>query len=166
MKGDFFKGADEFLSARAAASEQAYGSKMLRALLEAVYGRVSEREMEREARDEFGFMWFNDTFSCPIFLRVSKVAVAPVHLIKGAGMTKTALWTAYFDIKAEYPMDRAVGMIFRIPNVGHFVMHNYTALPPEPGYNTVVRQAINVDKALFITPWPAFLAGLQKVWSV
>jgi len=81
-------------------------------------------------------------------------------------MTKTPLWQAYFEIKSEYAAGATLGVIFRIPDVGQFVIHNYPVIPMEPGYNTVVRQAGNPDKALYIVPWQAFLAGLAKVWTV
>jgi len=161
-----FPGLEEHLAAGAARSEQAYDVKTLKALLGAMCGRERVREFMREAGDEFGFFWFNASFPCPIVLRTSKVKVAPVHLIKGAGMTKTPLWRAYFDIKAEYDQRAAVGVIFNVPRVGQFVVHNYPAIPLEPGFNTVIRQASDPDKALYITPWKAFLAGLKKVWAV
>ena len=164
--GSLFPGLEEHLAASAAKSAQAYSTKMLKALLIDMYGRERAKEFEREAGDEFGFLWFAESFPCPIVLRTSKVKVAPVHLIRSAGMTKTPLWQAYFNIKSEYAQHLAVGMIFRVPNLGQFVMHNYPAIPLEPGFNTVIRQASDPDKALYITPWKAFLAGLKKVWSV
>ncbi len=162
----FFPGLEEHLAASEAKAEAAYDAKMLRALLEALCGRERMKELERDAGDEFGFFWFNASFSCQIILRTSKVKVAPVHLIKGAGMTKTPLWQAYFEIKSEYAQGAALGVIFRIPNVGQYVIHNYPLLPLEPGFNTVIRQASDPDKSLYITPWKAFLAGLKKVWAV
>lgn len=159
-----FPNIDEHIAAGEARAVQAYDTKMLRALLEVMVGRDRMKEIEREAGDEFGFFWFNANFPCPITLRTSKVKVVPVQLIRSAGMTKTPLWQEYFGIKSEYALGATLGVIFRIPNVGQFVIHNYPALSLEPGHNTVVRQASDPDKALYITPWKAFLLSLKKVW--
>jgi hypothetical protein len=163
---DLFPGLTAHMAATKARAEATYDVKMLRKLLVDQCGRERMKEIEREAGSEFGFFWFNNNLPCPIIIRTSKVKVAPVHLIKGAGMRKTPLWQAYFDIKSEYPREKAVGVIFRIPNVGQYVIHNYPSIPMEPGFNTVIRQASNPDKALYMTPWKAFLAGLKKVWTV
>jgi len=166
IDGSLFPGLEEHLAASEARSQVAYDTKMLRVLLGTLCGRERTKEIEQEAGDEFGFLWFNSSFPCPITLRTSKVKVVPVHLIRSTGMTKTPLWQAYFEIKSEYAAGATLGVIFRIPDVGQFVIHNYPVIPMEPGYNTVVRQAGNPDKALYIVPWQAFLAGLAKVWTV
>lgn len=168
MSGDvdksLFPNIDEHIAAGEARAAQAYDTKILRVVLEAMFERDRMKEIEREAGDEFGFFWFNANFPCPITLRTSKVKVVPVHLIKSAGMTKTPLWQEYFGIKSEYAPETMLGVVFRIPNVGQYVIHNYSAISLEPGHNTVVRQANNPDKALYITPLKAFLIGLKKVW--
>lgn len=162
----FFPGLEEHLAASEAASKASYEVKMLRALLVELCGRERMKELEHEAGDEFGFLWLNSTTPCPLVLRTSKVKVVPVHLIRSAGMTKTPLWRTYFEVKSQYARETKLGVIFRIPNVGQFVIHNYPAISLEPGFNTVVRQASNPDKGLYIMPWQAFLAALKKVWSM
>lgn len=158
---DFFPGLDEYMADKQAQAEQSYDATVLKQLLTALAGSDKAKELQLEANDAFGFVWFNQLNWLPIKLRTAKIRVPPIHLIRGKGFTKTELWQTYFSIKAEYPDAAAVGMIFQVVNGGRYVMHNDTRLPLMAGYNSVVRHASKADKALYIVPWAAFIYALQ-----
>lgn len=158
-----FPGFDEHMAEKEATSRLSYEQKVLKKLYVALFSTIDWRQDRAAAGDEFGFRWFNDNRPLPLKLHARKVAgITPVHLIRSAGMTRTAVWKAYFELKGDYPVGAVVGMFFPVSLVGEYIIHNAFSLPPAPGFNIIVRQAKSADKGLMIAPLAGFLASLKE----
>jgi hypothetical protein len=162
---EFFLGLDEFMEQAKAKALLSFEHKILRSLLVTLFSAERYQAVKREAGREFGLQWFNDNTSCPVALYATKVAVTPKQLVKSAGMTKTKLWDAYFNVKREHDVDAPVALAFRLPGVSTYVIHNHVMLERPSGQNVIIRKAVDVNKALVILPWQAFLHGLGAVWG-
>ena len=161
MSGSLFPDYDEYMAERAAQSAQSYEVRMLKKLYEAISTIEQFNEDERAAGDEFGFRWFSMSRGILIELYAEKVPdVSPAAMLRSQGMTKTKLWRTYFEVKANHMKYAYVGLIFPVPRMSQFIMHNMVALAPTPGANRIVRAATNPDKGLIIEPYNAFLAAL------
>lgn len=163
MSKDMFPGLAAHMAEKEATSQLSYEQKVLKKLYDVLFSVMDWRQDRAAAGAEFGFRWFNDNRPLPLKLHARKVAgIAPVHLIRSNGMTKTAMWKAYFDLKGDYPVGEVVGMFFPVSLVGQYIIHNAFSLPATPGFNVVVRQAKSADKGLMIAPIAAFLAALKE----
>jgi hypothetical protein len=164
MDNTFFPRIEEHIAATAAKSAMAYERKMLSSLLDACVGAERRTELEQEAANEFGFLWFNSAFTCPVALMARKVVVTPVELLRSPRFLKSKLWTAYWELRRTLPDRSSFGLIFPIANLDQFIMHNNTTLHIPFGCNAIVRYSTDPDKELRIVPWSAFTSALQKVW--
>lgn len=151
---------DEYKEQEEAKRDRAYERSMLLRVLKVLLPDDVHTLM-RDAGDDFGFRWFNDSVDWPrIALDAIHKSVPVRDLIRINGVTKTELWRRYFDLLNEY--GAPFGLIFPVPGLGHWVMHNDNALSKEPGYAHVTRISGDETKRLTIQPLPAFLAAVKR----
>jgi hypothetical protein len=166
LSDTLFPGFAEHMAGKEADSQCSYERWVLRKLYTTLFTVADWRQEQVDAGDEFDLGWFNDNHPLPLKLHAKKVAgIAPIHLIRSKGMTTTALWKAYFELKSDYDVGAIVGMFFPVSLVGTYVIHNAFGLPAAPGFNVVMRQAQSADKGLIIAPIAAFLASLKETMS-
>ena len=165
MSKQYFPGLEESLAEGKNRAEAAYAERIILTVLRAWYDPKPARDVIRTAGDELGWSWFNDTQGCPFSIYSRKLTFGIVVLLKSAGFTKSSIWQAYFEVKANHARDDKVALIFPIPGLSNWVIHNDFQLALTPGYHTIVRQAASIDRGLIITPLPAFLAALKEAWS-
>lgn len=161
---EYFPGFDDYMAKAESRADAAYARKIILSLLKEWYGDRA-KEAVREAGDELGWSWFNDTQGCPFNVYSRKLTVQAQALLKSAGFTRTPVWRAYFEVKAGHERDDKVALVFPIPGTGNWVVHNDFQLPLVPGYHVIQRQAASIDRGLVIAPFAAFLASLKETWS-
>lgn len=152
---------DEYREQEEAKGDQSYESSMLTRVIKALMPNELNA-IKREAGDEFGFRWFNNsTDQCRIALDAMHKRVRVYDLLRINGVTTTELWRRYFDLLGEY--GEPFGLIFPVPGLGQWIMHNDQQLPREPGYAHIARISGDEAKRLTIQPLPAFLAAVKRV---
>ena len=159
-----FPGLAERLAEAGNRADAAYAQKIILILLQAWYGKRT-RQITQEAGDELGWSWFNETQGCPFSLYSRKLQVNPAILLKSIGFTRSSVWRAYFEVKAGHGRPDKVGLVFPLPGISNWIVHNDFQLPLVPGHHTIQRQAASIDRGLIITPFAAFLAALKEAWS-
>jgi hypothetical protein len=158
---NLFPGFDDYMAERDTGSQQSYELKILKAIYKALWTEDAFKEAKREAGEDFGLDWFNDTGALTLVLFAKrKIVVNPAHVLSTAGFTKTQLWTEYFDVKNRFEKGRAVAMFFPIVRMSNFVIHNASFLSVAPGCNTVIRHGKSADTMLRVEPARAFLSVL------
>lgn len=164
---DFFRGLEEGHADLEGRAETNYDEKMLKRLLDKVAESTSDAKRIRlEARSEFGFHWFNNTYSCPVKLHARRLGITDIfQLIVSSRFPKSPVWKAYFEVKAEHAVSEPVGLVFRISSASNWIIHNDSTLPLRRGKNVIVRPASDDDKRLIICEYDAFLAELKEVWT-
>lgn len=137
-----------------------YSQKMLKVVIDALMPEEALK-LRREAGDEFGFRWFNDSCSSRLAIALDAMnrPVQVADLLKTGGVTKTALWQHYFDLRSEY--GSPFGLIFLVPGLSQWIMHD-TQLPYEPGYAYITRISAKEDAQLTVQPLVAFLASVKR----
>jgi len=151
---------DEYRAQEEAKGDWAYARSMLMRVLKALMPDDATA-LKREAGDEFGFRWFNGAVDWPrISLDAMHNNVQVKDLLRISGITKTKLWLRYFELRNEY--GSPFGLIFPVPGMGQWVMHDDSTLPLEPGYANVVRMASDEGSRLVIQPLPAFVAAVKR----
>lgn len=149
---------EDYAEQEDAKRERSYEAKILKRVLEAIAPEEAKK-LQREAGDEFGFRWFNDSVTHRIAMDATNVKVQIPSLLKTVGITKTALWSRFFDLRNEYGSPFA--LVFNIPGLGQWVIHDCSTLPQLPGYAYIVRMSARQDAELTIQPLEAFLTALQ-----
>jgi hypothetical protein len=152
-----FGGLEEFMEQEDAKREASYAARLLRAVLRRLYTDDAQT-LEREAGDEFGFRWFNDSVSRYISIDATKNTVSLPNLLRTKGITKTELWKTYFDLRGEYGSPFA--LLFPIPGLGQWAIHDNAELALLPGYTHIIRRSEQRNARLTIQPLEAFLSAL------
>ncbi len=166
MNNEHFPGLEEHLAAAGSRAEAAYAERLIQTVMKEWYDPKPAHDIVREAGDELGWTWFNDTQGCPVSIYSRKLKnVNPVVLLKSTGFTKSPIWKAYFEVKANHVRDDKVALIFPVPGISNWVIHNDFQLALTPGFHTIRRQAASIDRGLVIVPLPAFLHALKEAWS-
>lgn len=161
MTDNLFASLNEHMAEKEAGAERAYQEKILKKIYAELRSEDSFVADRREAGDEFDMVWFNDMEYIPIKLFAKKkVAVAPAHLIRPAGLTTTALWSEYCAVKDIFPAGTQVALIFPIERMTQFVIHNALDLPVSDTYPTVNRPVRGVH--FRAEPLLAFLEALSS----
>lgn len=157
-----FAGFDEYFEQQDAESERNYEQRILKWLLKQLAPTEADA-LQREAGDEFGFSWFNtSTNIVSMSLATTNTKVRIVDLLKISGVTKTPLWQQYFEARSAH--GSPFGLIFPIPGMGQWIMHDRSKLPMTPGYAHIVRPSAKTEEQhLTIQPLPAFVEAMKRV---
>lgn len=149
---------DEFAEKEAARRGSRYEQKMLSVVLTAV-DPDEVKKLKREAGDEFGFRWFNTNCNWGISLDATNVTVRLPELIKRDGFTKSELWQRYWDLHGEY--GSPFGLIFPLPGLGQWIMHDCSDWGLEENAAHIVRIATSRKMRIVTSPLPSFLQMLK-----
>jgi hypothetical protein len=152
---------DDYREQQEAKGDRHYEQSMLMRVAKALLPDDAIR-LRRQAGDEWGFRWFNDNVDT---LRISLDAMhASVHvrdLLRTTGITKTKLWQRYFDLRNEY--GSPFGLIFPVPGMSQWIMHDEDTLALEPGCANVVRISANAANRLVTQPLAAFIEAVKRL---
>ena len=148
---------DDFKAQEDANREWRYGQKMLKLVLTSVVPDEADR-LRREAGDEFGFRWFNGNCNWGVSLDATNVTVRVTDLIKRIGFTNTPLWQRYWDLHGEY--GGTFGLIFQLPGLSNWVMHNAGGWGLEENAAHIVRVATSRKTRVIMSPLTSFLQAM------
>jgi hypothetical protein len=171
--GTLFPSMEEHQRVRAERKRASYARRCLHALLGPWYTKEQLRVLQLRAEDDddgFNFSWFNHEAGCPMALDCVRLPDAPIRpLIDGKGLTKTGYWRHYWKLRETWEdaltTMRPFGMIFPIPGMGDFVIHDNSRLPWAPRVNTIVRVGDSRENMLLILPAKAFILTLKECWT-
>ena len=140
--------------------EQTILKKVYRALFDSSGSSLPDEFVEDRgaAGGELDFEWFNDNRSPAISLYSRRIDVSPMQLLKIAGITKTALFRAFSEVRDIRP-DTSTALFFTVKKAGRYVIHDSAALPFAQGYSIVVVNG--KTRQLRIEPANAFLESLR-----
>ena len=146
-------------------SEQSYDNRMLKRLLtKTAYDPDVLVTTIREAGDEFGFEWFNETFDPPLLMRTDKVKNASFEQFLAGRLMRKPVGEAFLRMRAEVVPEKPVGVIFPVKNHSNWIIHDSLNIPVIPGVSHVVRVGRD-DAQLRIIPFDSFAEGLKQVWQ-
>lgn len=163
---NLFPGLDEYMQERALESQKSYEHRLLRALYKALLSDEAFVSAQKEAGEDFGFEWFNDTVDIPIILFANKsIKVSPAQILNSEGFTRTDLWVEYFMCKNAYPKGTPVGLFFPMSSGGQFILHGADKLDLPTGCNVMIRHGRTPGTLLRVEPAKAFIEVLARQYK-
>jgi len=161
LSDNLFPGFDESMAESEVGSQNSYELRILKLLYKALYSDKELRYDRREAGDDFGLDWFNDTRDIPTVLFAKrKIIVNPAHVLRTAGFTKTDLYAEYRFVADRLDPGTPSAMFFPIARMSQFVIHNAQFLEIIPGQNVMIRHSQKDGQVLLVEPVAAFLKAL------
>lgn len=167
MTPDFFAGFEEFEAERKQRSQQSYDARMLLKLLTCL-NKEQAGLLKREAGDEFGFTWFNETMEPPIRLHTRKLRKVGYDTFFKKRLPKTQLGEAFFEIMESYGrFSSDIGLVFPIVSSSNWIMYSGSLIPVAAGVPFVERRSdIEDAPPIRIMRFDDFIQGFRSCYAL
>ena len=164
---DFFAGFEEFEAERKQQSQQNYDARMLLKLLTCL-DKDQAKLLKREAGDEFGFTWFNESMGPPMRLHARKLRKVSYDTFFKKQLKKTELGEAFFDVMDSYGKFTAdVGLVFPIVSSSNWIIYSGTLVPVAPRVPFVeVRTDLEEAPPIRIMRFDDFIQGFRSCYAL
>ena len=164
---DFFAGFEEFEAERKQQSQQNYDARMLLKLLTCL-DKDQAKLLKREAGDEFGFTWFNESMGPPIKLHAQKLRKVTYDTFFKKQLNRTQLGKAFFEVMDSYGKHSSdVGLVFPIVSSSNWVIFSGSLIPIAAGVSFVERRS-DIEEAppIRIMRFDDFINGFRNCYAL